>query len=86
MNLKKKKEKKKKEGLKNSKNPSSRQKMHSMSWRKCFEEHNIVWAWNKKNLMESTIQVLREMNYLKENNSCIYLDEVIRNDMTQAHD
>ena len=35
--------------------------------------------------MESTIQDVQEMNYLKENNSCIYLDEVIENDITQAH-
>ena len=32
--------------------------------------------------MESTIQVVQEMNYLKENNSFIYLDEVNENDMT----
>ena len=32
--------------------------------------------------MESNIQDVQEMNYLKENNSCIYLDEVNENDMT----
>ena len=35
--------------------------------------------------MESTIQIIGEMNYLKENSSCICLDEVIENDMAQAH-